>query len=123
MCSAPESFRAALRNDTVLPQIELSSRKFRAWYEIFWGFGNLLGRLFLPGVGVELVDPDFVCESRWCWRFADEAFGMGGVGGVKDPAAGRDDSWGAAVVDVAGGHQRDAGVLMSMVVPAEGVTD
>ena len=48
-----------------------------------------------------------------------ESFGVGGVGGVEDGLAVGADGGGAAVVDVGGGVQGDAGVAVVVVVVVE----
>lgn len=50
---------------------------------------------------------------------ADESFGVGGVGRLKDSGAVVLDGRGASVVDVDRGVHPDAGVAMLGVVPAE----
>ena len=48
-----------------------------------------------------------------------ESFGAGGVGGVENDLALRADGGGAAVVDVGGGVEPDAGVAVLVVVVIE----
>ncbi len=59
--------------------------------------GDLFGR----------VDPGAGRDCRWDGWSADEPFGVGVVGGVKDDAALGADGVGGAVVDVGGGVQAD----------------
>ena len=67
------------------------------------------------------VDPGCAWQFRRGWRFADEAFGVGVVGGVQDLGAVGPDGCGLAVVDVGGGVQAEPAVMMLVVVPGEEV--
>jgi hypothetical protein len=75
----------------------------------------LSGAFFLLG----RVDPG--C-ARQLWRggwLADEALGVGEVGGVQDLGAAGPDGCRIAVVDVGGGVQAEPAVAVVVVVPAE----
>jgi hypothetical protein len=52
----------------------------------------------------------------------DEAFGVGGVGRIENLCAVSADRVGAAVVDISGCVERDAGVAVLVLVPTEEVT-
>jgi len=54
-------------------------------------------------------------------RFADEALGVSEIGGVQDLGASGPDGCGPAVVDIGGGVQAKAAVMMLVVVPGEEV--
>ena len=78
----------------------------------------------LLGAGLLLlgrVDPGRAWQFRRGGRLADEAFGVGVVGGVQDAGAPGLDGFGLAVVDVGGGVQPEAAVAVVVVVPAEKV--
>jgi len=61
---------------------------------------------------LRLVDPHGGRQrGRFGW-LADEAFGVGGVGGAEDLGPLGSDELGAAVVDVGGGVEPDAGVAV-----------
>src|SRR3546814_25750 len=72
------------------------------------GGGGLLGR----------VDPFGLGDLGCAWRPA-ESFGTCGVGGIEDDLAGGSDLVGAAVVNVGGGVEPDAGVAVVVVVVLE----
>lgn len=67
------------------------------------------------------VDPRGVGELRRFGPFADEPFGVCGVGGIAYTGTLVTDRLGQAVVDVGGGVQADAGVAVFVVVPTEEV--
>ena len=71
--------------------------------------------LFLLG----RVDPGCARQFRRGGRLADEALGVGGVGGVEDLGALGPDGRGVAVVDVGGGVQAEPAVAVVVVVPGE----
>jgi len=76
----------------------------------------------LLGAGLLLlgrVDPGRARQFRRGGRLADEALGVGGVGGVQDLGALGPDGGGVSVVDVGGGVQAEPAVMMLVVVPAE----
>ena len=85
--------------------------------------GAPLGRLLLS-VGFLLlgrVDPGCAWQFRRGWWLADEAFGVGVVGGVQDLGASGLDGCGPAVVDVGGGVQAEPAVPVLVVIPGEEV--
>src|SRR2546428_8789991 len=71
---------------------------------------HLVGRLTSDDRLGGLVDPGDGGQLGGLGWVADEAFGVGGVGGVEDGLAVGADSWSSAVVDVGGGGEADSGV-------------
>src|ERR1700722_7513438 len=65
------------------------------------------------------VDPGCSWQFRRCGRLADEALGVGVVGGVQDLGACSPDGRGVAVVDVGGSVQAEPAVAVAVVVPGE----
>ncbi len=65
------------------------------------------------------VDPRGLGDLRRHGRFADEPFGVCGVGGVEDAGALVANCLSQAVVDIGGGMQAQPGVAMFIVVPTE----
>jgi hypothetical protein len=66
-----------------------------------------------------LVDPYRLRVAGRLGWLADEALGVGVIGGVQHRASGKGDLLGPAGVDVCGGQQPDPGVMVLEVVPAE----
>ena len=65
------------------------------------------------------VDPGCAWQFWRCGWLADEALGVGEVGGVQDLGACGPDGRGVAVVDVGGGVQAEPAVAVLVVVPGE----
>ena len=81
---------------------------------------------FVRGIGLGggggWIDPGGLgdgCRSRWAF---DEAFGVGGVGGLEDDLASLADLIRLTVVEHGRGEQADAGVVVVVVVPSEEAT-
>ena len=68
---------------------------------------------------VGAVYPRGFGDLGWFGRFADEPFGVCGVGSVEDAGALVADCLCEAVVDVSGGMQAQPAVAMFIVVPSE----
>src|SRR5215213_7796701 len=71
------------------------------------------------GVLLGLVDPDCRGQRRWLGWLADKALWVLGVGGGEHVSPPGPHHLGAAVVDVGGGMEPDAGVAVLVVVPAK----
>jgi hypothetical protein len=68
-----------------------------------------------------LVDPHRLRQlGRLRW-LADEPLGMGGIGAVEHVGAGAGDGFGATLVHIGWGEQRDPAVVVLVVIPAEEV--
>ena len=79
------------------------------------GWLLLSGGFFLLG----RVDPRGAGQFRRGRRFADEAVGVSEVGGVQYLGSPGPDGCGPVVVDVGGGVQAEAAVMVLVVVPRE----
>ena len=65
------------------------------------------------------IDPDGGGFGGWYGGLFDEALGIGVEGVVEGPLSGGVDVVGLAVVDLVGGHEAEAGMVMVLVVPGE----
>jgi len=65
------------------------------------------------------VDPGSGWHGGWFGHFADEAFRVGLVGAGEDLLSRGVDSVCLSVMDLIGGHQADAGMVVVLVVPFE----
>jgi hypothetical protein len=79
------------------------------------GWLLLSGGFFL----LRRVDPGVGRQFWRGWWLADEALGVGVVGGGQDAGACGPDGCGVAVMDVRGGVQAEAAVAVLGVIPAE----
>src|SRR5207247_6052758 len=83
--------------------------------------GDLVRRLLCVARGLRRIDPGRGGRLGRTRRLADEALGVGRVGGGEDPAAGVVGGLGLPMVDELWREQADPGVAVLGVVPAEEV--
>jgi hypothetical protein len=65
------------------------------------------------------VDPDFGWDRCWFRGLTHEAFGMSSISGIENGLALFEDERGLLIVDHGRREQRQAGVAVFFVVPAE----
>ena len=63
------------------------------------------------------IDPDRSRDLRWFWWFAHEALGCADECGFESCLACSIDRLGLSEVDLIGGHESDARVMMFFVIP------